>query len=304
VNEGSTLCGDAAPATAADPAAATAASNAPDGPTAPVAATAPRAAAALTRRREILAGVRMSLAAGLGMFPIGVAFGLLVVQTGLPWWVAPGLSILVFAGSAELLLVGLMAAATPLATIALTTLLVNFRHVFYAFSFPLHVVRHPLARLYSVYALIDEAYAVTAARPRGWSAPRLIAMQLAFQSYWVGGGLVGVGLGAVIPGRIEGLDFALCALFITLTLDACRSRREIPSLLLAALSFSIALLVAPHDALFLALLGFLVLLAVRFLLTRRTAPIAQPVAAPDTTDPSETTDAADAPADPQEADRA
>lgn len=304
MNEGSTLCGDAAPATSAEPAAATAASNAPDGPTAPVAATAPRAAAALTRRREILAGVRMSLAAGLGMFPIGVAFGLLVVQTGLPWWVAPGLSILVFAGSAELLLVGLMAAATPLATIALTTLLVNFRHVFYAFSFPLHVVRHSLARLYSVYALIDEAYAVTAARPRDWSAPRLIAMQLAFQSYWVGGGLVGVGLGAVIPGRIEGLDFALCALFITLTLDACRSRREIPSLLLAALSFSIALLVAPHDALFLGLLGFLVLLAVRFLITRRTAPIAQPVAAPDTTDPSETTDAADAPADPQEADRA
>ncbi|GAA1722466.1 AzlC family ABC transporter permease [Brachybacterium phenoliresistens] len=309
MNEGSTLCGDAAPAPAADPAAAPAADPAAAPVAAPVASTAPRAAAALTRRREVLAGVRMSLAAGLGMFPIGVAFGLLVVQTGLPWWVAPGLSILVFAGSAELLLVGLMAAATPLATIALTTLLVNFRHVFYAFSFPLHVVRHPLARLYSVYALIDEAYAVTAATPRGWSAPRLIAMQLSFQSYWVGGGLVGVGLGAVIPGRIEGLDFALCALFITLTLDACRSRREIPSLLLAALSFSIALLVAPHDALFLGLLGFLVLLAVRFLLTRRTAPIAQPDAPPlaapaAAPDPSITADAADAPADPQEADRA
>ncbi|MFC0675094.1 AzlC family ABC transporter permease [Brachybacterium hainanense] len=227
-------------------------------------------------RAELLAGLRLSLAAGLGMFPIGVAFGLLVVQTGLPWWIAPALSTAVLAGSAELLLVGLMAASMPLATIALTTLLVNFRHAFYAFSFPLRVVRHPLARLYSVYALIDEAYAVTASRPGTWTGPRLIALQIAFQTYWVGGGLVGVAIGAVIPTRIEGLDFALCALFITLTLDACRSRREIPSLLLAGLSFALALVIVPEDALFAGLLGFVVLLAVRFLVARRrgTLPVA------------------------------
>lgn len=225
-----------------------------------------------SRRHEIATGIRLSFAAGLGMFPIGVAFGLLVVQSGLPWWVAPGLSIFLFAGSVELLLVGLMVVGTPLATIALTTLLVNFRHVFYAFSFPLRVVRHPLARLYSVYALIDEAYAVSAARPGTWTGPRLVAMQMAFQSYWVGGGLVGVAIASFLPGQIEGLDFALCALFITLTLDACRSRREIPSLLLAALAFSLALLLIPGSALFAGLLGFLALLVARFLFISRREP--------------------------------
>ncbi|WP_304502250.1 AzlC family ABC transporter permease [Brachybacterium sp. FME24] len=225
-----------------------------------------------SRRHEIATGIRLSFAAGLGMFPIGVAFGLLVVQSGLPWWVAPGLSIFLFAGSVELLLVGLMVVGTPLATIALTTLLVNFRHVFYAFSFPLRVVRHPLARLYSVYALIDEAYAVSAARPGTWTGPRLVAMQMAFQSYWVGGGLVGVAIASFLPGQIEGLDFALCALFITLTLDACRSRREIPSLLLAALAFSLALLLVPGSALFAGLLGFLALLVARFLFISRREP--------------------------------
>jgi 4-azaleucine resistance transporter AzlC len=221
-----------------------------------------------TPRTEIAAGIRLSFAAGLGMFPIGVAFGVLIVQTGLPWWVAPGLSIAVFAGSVELLLVGLMAAATPLATIALTVLLVNFRHVFYAFSFPLHLVRHPLARFYAVYALIDEAYAITAVNPAGWTRHRLIATQLAFQSYWVGGGLVGVAIASFLPGRIEGLDFALCALFITLTLDACRSRAEVPSLLLGGLSFTLAVLLAPGSALFVGLAGFVGLLLVRYLLTR------------------------------------
>lgn len=242
---------------------------------APDAAAAPEPApsaddlpAGSTPRAEIAAGVRMSLAAGLGMFPIGVAFGVLVVQTGLPWWVAPALSVVLFAGSVELLLVGLMVVGTPLATIALTILLVNFRHVFYAFSFPLHVVRHPLARLYALHALIDEAYAVTAAHPGTWNRFRLLAMQAAFHSYWVGGGLVGVAIASFLPGRIEGLEFALCALFITLTLDACRSRREIPSLVLAGLAYAVAAVVVPGSALFAGLLGFLALLLGRHLLVR------------------------------------
>jgi 4-azaleucine resistance transporter AzlC len=220
------------------------------------------------RRAEIAFGFRLSLPAGLGMFPIGIAFGMLVIQYGLPWWMAPALSTAVFAGSVELLLVGLISLGTPLATIALTTLLVNFRHVFYAFSFPLHVVRHPLARAYSAYALIDEAYAITAVNPRGWTAWRLLTVQIAFQVYWVSGGLVGVLFASSLPAPIEGLEFALCALFVTLTLDACRSRKQLPSLALALCCFVAALLLVPGSALFAAMLFFLVALAVRYLFTR------------------------------------
>lgn len=223
----------------------------------------------LSWRAEIAAGLRASLAAGLGMFPLGIAFGLLVLQSGLAWWVAPALSIAGFAGSLELLLIGMIVTATPLATIALTTFLVNFRHVFYAFTFPLGVVRNPVAKGYSVYALIDEAYAVTAANPSDWTSYRLLSMQLAFQSYWVGGGLVGVLIGSLLPTRIEGLEFALCALFVTLTLDACRTKAQLPALLLAAASFSVALVVTPGAALFTGLLLFVGTLVARYLLTSR-----------------------------------
>lgn len=216
-------------------------------------------------------GLKDSFAAGLGMYPLGLAFGLLVIQAGLPWWVAPALSIAGFAGSLELLLVGLIVAVTPLGTIALTTFLVNFRHVFYAFSFPLGVVKHAAAKAYSVYALIDEAYAVTAASRDTWTSWRLLTMQLAFHSYWVGGGLTGVVVAAMLPGPIRGLDFALCALFVTLTLDAARTHKQIPSVLLAGLSFGAATLVLPDQALFAALLLFFILLLARYALLRRTA---------------------------------
>ncbi|RMB83087.1 AzlC family ABC transporter permease [Streptomyces shenzhenensis] len=229
---------------------------------APTLMTAPAVPA--TRRQRTAAGIRDSFSAGLGIFPLGIALGLLVLQAGLPWWFTPALSVSAFAGSLELLLVGMTAAVTPLAAVALTVLVVNFRHVFYAFSFPLHLVRHPVAKAYAVYAMIDEAYAVNASLPAAQrSAPRLLAMQIACEVYWVGGGLVGVALGAALPAPVKGLEFALCALFTVLTLDAFRSRREIPSVLLAGASVTVALVLTPGVALFTALLMFVGLLLAR-----------------------------------------
>ncbi len=225
--------------------------------------------------------MRQSLAACLGMVPMGTAFGLLVVQSGLPWWMAPALSTFAYAGSLELLLIGLITASTPLATIALTTLLVNFRHVFYAFSFPLHLVKGRLLKLYSMYSLTDEIFAVTAAHPSGWNTRRIIAMQAALQVYWVGGGLIGVAFSLVIPGQIRGLDFALCALFITLALDACRTKAQLPSLLLGVVSFAIALYVVPGQALFVGMCGFMVALAIRYGVTARLTRPLPGEAAPD-----------------------
>ena len=82
-----------------------------------------------------------TLPVGAGMIPLGVAFGILVTQAGLAWWWTPVISGLLFAGSLEFLLLSLMTAGAPLATIALTTLLVNSRHVVYCLTFPLHRVR-------------------------------------------------------------------------------------------------------------------------------------------------------------------
>ncbi|QDP97899.1 branched-chain amino acid ABC transporter permease [Microlunatus elymi] len=222
-----------------------------------------------THREQVVAGIRDSFSAGPGIFPIGVALGLLVIQSGLPWWYAPASSIAVFAGSSELVLVGLVSAGQSLALIAATMLVINFRHVFYAFSFPVQIVRNRLARGYSVYAMIDEAYAVQVGLPDGKrSARRMISMQIASQSYWVGGALIGVLIGSALPAPIKGLEFALVALFAVLTLDAVRGRGTMPSLLLAAGSVAFSLIVAPQLAMLLSLVIFVLLLTVRFRVVR------------------------------------
>ncbi|MBL5974314.1 MAG: branched-chain amino acid ABC transporter permease [Candidatus Leucobacter sulfamidivorax] len=221
------------------------------------------------RGAQIRRGAVDSLGVGLGIFPLGIALGVLVIQAGLPWWLAPALSIGIFAGSVELLLVGMIAAATPLLTIAVTVLAVNFRHVFYPLSFPLHAVKPGLGRAYSVYAMIDEAYATYVLMPpEKLSSARMLTGQLLMQAYWVGGGLVGVGLASMLPEPIEGFEFALVALFIVMALDAARSKREIPSVVLAGLSVAAAMLAFPGAAVLAALVIFTVLLVIRYLWDR------------------------------------
>ncbi|MDO5634143.1 MAG: AzlC family ABC transporter permease [Micrococcus sp.] len=235
-----------------------------------------------TTAAEIRTGVRLSAAAGLGLFPLGVAFGMLVVQAGLPGWAAPLLSAVVFAGSVELLLVSLIAAGTPLLTIAVTVFLLNFRHIFYALSFPLHVVRSRLGRLYSMAALIDEAYAIAAAHRRGWTSPRLLAMQVALHLYWVLGGVAGVLIAGLLPGPVQGLEFALVALFIVLALDAVRSRAQLPLVALALVAVGVALWLVPGQVLVVAFTLYAILLLLGFALQRGGHRTGLPEPDPDT----------------------
>ena len=91
-------------------------------------------------RRDLLAAARDVAGVCPGMFLLGVTFGLVVVHAGVTWWWTPLFSGLIFGGSLEFLLVAMAVAAAPLAAVALTSLLVQGRHIFYALSFPLHQV--------------------------------------------------------------------------------------------------------------------------------------------------------------------
>ena len=222
-----------------------------------------------SRKAGTAAGLRDSLGVGLGIFPLGIALGILVIQAGLPWWLAPALSIGIFAGSVELLLVSMLAAATPLVTIAATVFAVNFRHVFYAFSFPVTRVRPGLPRAYSIYAMIDEAYATYVLMdPDRLSSARILTGQLAMQLYWVLGGLVGVLIAGALPAPIEGFEFALVALFVVMSMDAVRTRRELPSALLAGIAVSVAIMIAGDSALLVALVIYAVLLGLRYIISK------------------------------------
>jgi 4-azaleucine resistance transporter AzlC len=200
-----------------------------------------------------MAALRVSGSVGLAFFPIGIAFGMLVVHSGLAWWWASVFSCTIFAGSFEFLLIGLTVAAAPLAQIALTALLVNSRHVFYALSFPLHRITGRAGKVYSTFAMTDEAYALTGGEAaRSWSSRRILWLQAFMHAYWVTGATAGAVLGMAVHLRLAGLDFAMTALFAVLAIDALRARRDIPTPVLALACALVARLIVPGQMLLVA----------------------------------------------------
>jgi 4-azaleucine resistance transporter AzlC len=175
-----------------------------------------------------------SLSVGFAATAMGLAFGVLVAQSGLAWWWATIFASVIFAGSLEFLLLGLVTAIAPLGQVAAAAFLVNFRHVFYALSFPLHRVPGVAAKAYSTFALTDEAYAVTA-RPEAqtWSRARILWLQAFVHIFWVGSVTLGALGGTLIPQGVAGLDFAVTALFVVLGIDAFRARRDVPAAVVA-----------------------------------------------------------------------
>ncbi|MET7362083.1 AzlC family ABC transporter permease [Streptomyces sp. NPDC005562] len=185
------------------------------------------------------------------MLPLGLAFGALVIQSGLDWWWAALSSALIYGGSFEFLLIGMVAACAPLTSVAVAAFLVNARHIFYALSFPLHRVQGRFAKTYSTFALTDEAYALTASeQARSRSGRRIVWMQFFMHLYWAGSATAGALLGSLIPDGVTGLDFALTALFTVLALDAVRDLRgDLPTPLLALGSALAARLLFPGEML-------------------------------------------------------
>ncbi|MGB3697310.1 MAG: AzlC family ABC transporter permease [Gordonia sp. (in: high G+C Gram-positive bacteria)] len=217
-----------------------------------------------------VAAARVSGVVWLGLFALGIGFGVLCRTTGLDWWVAPTMSTVIFAGSVEFILAGMFAVATPLAAVAVTTLLVNSRHVFYGLSFPLQRVEGRLGKFYSVYALCDEAYALcTSPDAADWSSSQIRWTQFGLQFSWAGGALVGSVAGPAVLGGLSGLGFVLTALFIALSIDAVDANRDVGTVVLAIGSGVVAHLVAPGAMLIVAMILFTVTVLIRYLVSGR-----------------------------------
>ncbi|WP_237241485.1 AzlC family ABC transporter permease [Rothia nasimurium] len=215
-------------------------------------------------------GLRVAGVLCIGFVVMGMGLGVLVASVGLPWWVAPALSAIVFAGSVEFLLVGLIASSAPLALVASTTLLMNARHLVYGISYPLQNVKGNLAKALAVYMLCDEAYALnTAPGSQNFRSSRIMTVSVVLWLSWWGGSTLGVILGATFLSNLEGVDFVMTGMFIVLSIDAYRAVKDRITASLAVIASLTAIVLAPHSILLVSLLTLVVLLMIRHLATQR-----------------------------------
>lgn len=200
----------------------------------------------------------------VGVGVLGIGFGVLATNLGFAWWQAFLISAVVLAGSMEFILIGLIVAHSPLLAIALTTFLVNFRHLFYGLTYPLDVFKTAKEKLYIMFAMVDESYAVVMGMRREEYDPKvLMAIHVGLHASWAGGSLLGALAGAHVFGDLKGLEFLLIALFTVLTLDAWAMNKDKLTALLAMGAAGAGLLVSHQHMMLVAMSVFAAALIVR-----------------------------------------
>ncbi|MGC2865441.1 AzlC family ABC transporter permease [Corynebacterium glutamicum] len=214
--------------------------------------------------KEIRGGIGETLTVGLGLIPLGLAFGLLMVQTGFAWWWTPIFSFVIYAGSMEFLAIGMVTAGIGPFSAAVAGFMVNFRHIFYGLTFPRYRIKSGAGRAYSTYALTDESYAIVSARPPGdISGTRVLTIQILCQALWVIPGIIGALVGQVLPDDLKGMDFALTALFVVLAWEAFKNNKDYSLPLFAVVLALVSGVVAPEQMLVIALTTYFVILLLR-----------------------------------------
>ncbi len=164
-----------------------------------------------------------------GYLVLGTGFGILLKVNGygLPWALA--MSVFLYAGSMQYVGVPLIVSGASLLSIALTTLMVNARHLFYGISMIERYKGAGPKKLYLMHALTDETYSLvcTGDVPPG-ADPHLyyFLISLFNQSYWVAGSAIGSLLGSVIPFDTTGIEFSMTALFVTVFIEQWLTVKE------------------------------------------------------------------------------
>ena len=190
--------------------------------------------------KQALAGMVRAVPIMLGYLPIGMAFGVLASTAGLSIYNALAMSVFVFAGSAQLIAVGMIDTGAGIAAITVTVFLVNLRHMLMSAYLAPHLsgLKTWQQALFS-YEITDESFALhsTCFRKKGLpSKAEMFALNHSAHLAWIAGTLLGAWVGARLTFDTEvfGVDYALPAMFIALLVMQIENHRHVAIAVLSA----------------------------------------------------------------------
>lgn len=176
-----------------------------------------------------------------GYLVLGFGFGIILENNGYGVLWALAMSAFIYAGSMQYVAVGLLTAGASLITTALTTFMVNARHLFYGITMIEPYKKSGKLKPYLIFALTDETYCLVCQKSEMAKKEYLtqsFLISLFNHIYWISGSVLGALFGALVSFNTAGVDFAMTALFITVFVEQWKStKNHIPAI--AGVVFSV-----------------------------------------------------------------
>lgn len=152
---------------------------------------------------------------------VSMAYGMIMASAGFPWYDSLLVSLTVYTGAFQFVLITFLSSGASLITLALTALLMNSRQSFYSLTFLKEFKQMGRRKLYMIHTMTDETYAVnsTLDLPKKEKEDTMFLVALFSRCYWMIGSVLGGFLGQIIPFDLTGIDFCMTALFLIIFID-------------------------------------------------------------------------------------
>ncbi len=199
---------------------------------------------------------------------VAMAYGIMMEDAGFPWYDSLFISMTVYTGAFQFVLITFLSSGASLLTVLLTACLMNSRQTFYSLTYAADFKKMGKRKIYMIHTMTDETYAVNCSLPRNMKGRLDIMFFVALFSriYWMAGAVAGGILGQLLPFDTEGIDFCMTALFLIIFMDQWEhASSHVPAL--AGLGIAVLCLFLFGESTF--MLPALLLLSGLLLLTER-----------------------------------
>lgn len=196
----------------------------------------------------------------VGVIPFGIVFGASARAGGWTAIQTQSMSMILFAGASQLVVLGLVAAAAAPVMIVLTVAILNLRHLLYSMSLA-RTLRgsEPPPRWLLAFTVTDESFAMTIRESlSGRATPAFLwGSSLVLYFSWALATMVGILIGDRIPDPTTyGLDLIFPLTFLALLVSVANTRKEwIVAALTAVLAVALSRVVDGGTALFISILA-------------------------------------------------
>ncbi|ABB14781.1 AzlC family ABC transporter permease [Carboxydothermus hydrogenoformans] len=180
--------------------------------------------------KAFLLGLKKTTPFMLGLIPFGLAYGIMATQAKLSLGETLLMSLLVFAGSAQFMAVGMIKEGVGIGFIVLSTLLINLRHLLMGLSLAPFLNKLNAKWLYLLaFGLTDEVYGTTIGHYQQEGSYKgnpyfMLGSEAGIYFSWLISSLAGALLGTLIKDPLSwGLDFAMPATFLSIVIGQIKS---------------------------------------------------------------------------------
>lgn len=200
------------------------------------------------KKQEFKEGIRDGLPICFGYLSVSMAFGLTVVNSGMPVWSAILISLTNLTSAGQFAGANLLLAQSSYIELIITTLIINIRYFLMSLSISQKVEQDfgIKERLIASFGVTDEVFAVSMQRQGELTFSYMLGLILTPIIGWTSGTMIGAVATSLLPASLtDAMGIALYGMFIAIIVPPARENRSVLIAVLLAILASYAFAYIP-----------------------------------------------------------